>query len=248
VDRDERIDTLRGVALIAIYFVHIPWMMGALAWSRWGFSSAFELFVFLSGYVAGIACTKELQRNGMARCTKKIYRRVFQVYLGHIVLFLALITLPSLFSFNSDEVMQFFNLAPFFENPWIKTWHMLLLIYQPKFLDILPIYIIYLLVLPFLLVLIRYSFLIPLILTCILYTLSQFYEPIRDLPAWSFNPFSWQLFFVTGLLLSVRSDFSALINAWVKPLLIPAMALVLFAFLVSVLDFVKNRVGMEYMT
>ena len=57
MQRDLRIDTLRGLMLVIMMVTHIRWFAIPTAWTTYqpiGFVTAAEGFVFLSGLVAGI--------------------------------------------------------------------------------------------------------------------------------------------------------------------------------------------------
>ena len=52
-ERDHRIDFFRGLALIFIFWDHVPHNpLGQITLRNLGFSDAAEIFVFLAGYAA----------------------------------------------------------------------------------------------------------------------------------------------------------------------------------------------------
>jgi hypothetical protein len=56
-ERDHRIDFFRGLALIFIFWDHVPHNpLGQITLRNFGFSDAAEIFVFLAGYAAVLAC------------------------------------------------------------------------------------------------------------------------------------------------------------------------------------------------
>ena len=88
--RDIRLDLFRGLALWFIFVDHIP--TNVVSWftvRNYGFSDATEIFVFISGYTAVIAYARMMQREGWLRAAARIYRRVWQLYVAHILLFVA---------------------------------------------------------------------------------------------------------------------------------------------------------------
>lgn len=85
--RDPRIDFFRGLALIFIFWDHVPHNpLANITVQNFGFSDAAEIFVFLAGYAAVLAYGKILQREGYLFACLKILRRVWTLYVAHIFL------------------------------------------------------------------------------------------------------------------------------------------------------------------
>ena len=88
--RDIRLDLFRELALWFIFLDHIPTnIVSWLTVRNYGFSDATEIFVFISGYTAVIAYSRMMEREGWIRAAARIYRRVWQLYVAHILLFVA---------------------------------------------------------------------------------------------------------------------------------------------------------------
>src|SRR5262245_19770054 len=88
--RDIRLDLFRGLALGFIFVDHVPTnLVSWLTVRNYGFSDATEIFVFISGYTAVIAYARMMQREGWLRAAARVYRRVWQLYVAHILLFVA---------------------------------------------------------------------------------------------------------------------------------------------------------------
>ena len=88
--RDLRLDFFRGIANWWIFLDHIP--NNVINWAtprNYGFSDAADLFVFISGYTAVIAYSRMMEQEGWTRAAARIYRRVWQLYVAHILLFVA---------------------------------------------------------------------------------------------------------------------------------------------------------------
>ena len=88
--RDIRLDLFRGLALWFIFLDHIP--NNTVSWltvRNYGFSDATEIFVFISGHTAVIAYCRMTTQEGWPRAAARIYRRVWQLYVAHILLFVA---------------------------------------------------------------------------------------------------------------------------------------------------------------
>ena len=91
------IDFFRGWALIVIFINHIPsneWMLCTP--SRFGFSDAAEIFVFLSGYAAALSYGRNFKNAGLSLTSLAVVYRCVQLYICYLVLFLALATICAL--------------------------------------------------------------------------------------------------------------------------------------------------------
>ena len=85
--RDPRIDFFRGLALIFIFWDHVPHNpLGQITLRNVGFSDAAEVFVFLAGFAAVLAYGKIMQRDGYWMACLKILRRAWVLYVVHIFL------------------------------------------------------------------------------------------------------------------------------------------------------------------
>src|SRR5580658_4051672 len=92
--RDLRLDLFRGLALWFIFLDHVP--DNILSWltvRNYGFSDATEIFVYISGYTAVIAYGRMMAQQGWIKAAARIYRRVWQLYVAHILLFVAFVAL-----------------------------------------------------------------------------------------------------------------------------------------------------------
>src|ERR1700728_3415684 len=87
--RDLRLDFFRGLALFFIFIDHIP--DNVLSWFTlhdFAFCDAAEMFIFISGYTAALAYAPVFDREGVAMGIARIYRRVWQLYVAHLFLFM----------------------------------------------------------------------------------------------------------------------------------------------------------------
>ena len=149
--RDIRLDLFRGLALWFIFLDHIPTnIVSWLTVRNYGFSDATEIFVFISGYTAVIAYSRMMARDGWTRAAARIYRRVWQLYVAHILLFVAFSAQIAFVSIARDtpaliEEMQLLGLG---ENPYRAILEAALLKFRPVNLDVLPLYIVLLAAFP----------------------------------------------------------------------------------------------------
>ena len=241
--RDLRLDFFRGLSLFFIFIDHIPEnLLAYFTFHVFAFSDAAEVFIFISGFTAALVYGRSFAQNGGLFATAQIYRRVWQLYVAHIflfVIFTAEVSYTIMVVRNpmySDEM----GVGDFLEAPHLAIIRTLFLLFQPNFLDILPLYIVLLAGFPLVLLLLRRHALLPLVLSALLYmfTLSRGWAP-KTFPAghiWFFNPLAWQFVFVLGFVIA-REDagLGRLVRrhiVWVRvlalPILIYATGAVLF--------------------
>lgn len=211
--RDIRLDFFRGIAMFIILIAHVPgnWLTLWIP-ARFGFSDATEIFVFCSGMASAIAFGRVFRDEGNVMGTVRISYRVWQIYWAHICLFFAIATamvaLNSLFPDGRNYVGQL-NLHPFFKDTQTNLLGLLTLTYVPNYFDILPMYMVILVMLPGVVILAKvnkvlaFAAVIALWLGANLYDLNFPAEPWSE-RQWFFNPFGWQLIFFTGFALSAR--------------------------------------------
>ncbi|MGH8380993.1 OpgC family protein [Pseudomonas sp.] len=202
--RDPRIDFFRGLALIFIFWDHIPHNpLGQITLRNIGFSDAAEVFVFLAGYAAVLAYGKVLQRDGYLIACVKILRRTWVLYVVHI--FLLAMLMGIVFYANSHvqtrDLVEEMGLTHFITNPQQALTDELLLRFKPNLMDPLPLYIVLLaglaIVLPLLMrhtwAVVGVSMAVYLLAPRLGWNLANFSDGV-----WYFNPVTWQFLFVLG--------------------------------------------------
>src|SRR4051812_32958083 len=149
--RDLRLDLFRGIALWLIFLDHIP--SNLVAWGtlrNYGFSDATEIFVFVSGYTAAFVYGKEMRERGFIIAGARILRRTWQIYVAHIFLFAIYMAEISYVatSFENPLYAEEMNILDFLKQPDVTIIQALLLKFKPANMDVLPLYIILLLLFP----------------------------------------------------------------------------------------------------
>lgn len=241
-DRDHRIDFYRGLALIFIFWDHIPQNpLASFTLRNFGFSDAAEVFVFLAGYAAVLAYGKIALRDGYLVATVRILRRAWVLYVVHI--FLLAVLMGIIFVANNHvetrDMIQEMNLTYFISNPQQAMVDELLLRFKPNLMDPLPLYIVLLLGLPIVLPLLIKRPAQAIGLSLVLYLAVQWLGwniPAHDNGLWYFNPLAWQMLFVLGgatALHSARAPVAAARPLGRQPLFLACAALVTFSALVA---------------
>lgn len=145
------LDALRGLLLLLMAITHLPTRLSAYGNQPGGFVSAAEGFVFLSAFVAGSLYAPQLLRHGAAHVRERLWRRAFKLYGYHLALLLVAFTIAAGFAAISGRPALRNMLAFYFDAPGIAIVSGSLLLYQPPLLDILPMYIVFLALTPWLL-------------------------------------------------------------------------------------------------
>jgi hypothetical protein len=257
--RDLRLDFFRGLAMFIILIAHTPGNMLTL-WipARWGFSDATEIFGFCSGMASAIAFGGAFVRMGWLLGTARVLFRVWQVYWAHVGLFFATLAL-SVYLTDLDVTGRNYwgqlNLWPMFvesdqwANPDILL-NFMTLRYVPNYFDILPMYMIVLVMMPLVMALARIN--LWLVAGCVagIWLLAQKAwltqlglgawhlefpaEPWTE-RSWFFNPFGWQLIFFSGF---------AFMRGWLpRPPVTPS--LILLAALVVLVNVPLSNIGVR---
>jgi hypothetical protein len=237
--RDLRLDLFRGLALWLIFLDHIP--SNVVSWltiRNYGFSDATEIFIFISGYTAAFVYGRAMDERGFIISGARILRRAWQIYIAHIFLFAIYMAEISYVatSFENPLYAEEMNILDFMKQPDQTIVQALLLKFKPVNMDVLPLYIILLLLFPMTLWLLRRAPTVALGASAALYVLAWKFN--WNLPAypegvWYFNPFAWQLLFVFGAwcALGGAARLGPVLNSRVTVAI--AIGYLLFAFVIT---------------
>jgi hypothetical protein len=237
--RDLRLDLFRGIALWLIFLDHVPG--NVVSWvtiRNYGFSDATEIFIFISGYTAAFVYGKAMRERGFFIAGARILRRAWQIYVAHVFLFAIYMAEISYVatSFENPLYAEEMNILDFLKQPDVTIIQAMLLKFKPANMDVLPLYIMLLLLFPFVLWLLERRPTLALGASAALYVAAVRLD--WNLPAypegtWFFNPFAWQLLFVFGAWCAVggAERLGPLIRSPVTTGL--AVAYLVFAFLIA---------------
>jgi hypothetical protein len=212
--RDHRIDALRGLSLLMIFTNHLGYLGGNQV-LRNGSLAALTLcdcanvFVFVSGLMAGHVYGRRLDAWGARVVRRRVFARAFQLYRWHLgTLAVALALVVVLHSAGMDPLPRS-RLAPLFARPLAGLSAVVTMAYAPYAFDVLRLYILFLLVLPFWLPLLERRPRLALGLSVAAYLVPQIWPgvAIPDWPGgrvWYFNPLAWQLQFFLGAAIARR--------------------------------------------
>ena len=204
--RIRALDSIRGLLLLQMTLDHFGRPISQYLYQCFGFFSAAEGFFFLSGFVGILAAASKGQKDPRQKWMRL---RAFKTWRYHIVTLVALCIAAR---FVLPQVA--YNFDTLYSHPVQGSLWSALLVYTPEWLDVLPLYVVFLLV---------GSFVFPLFLkankkrtllllwfpSLALWVAAQF--GLRDacnsiFPRWIhhgfFDPFGWQFVYFSGAAMS----------------------------------------------
>jgi len=241
------LDAIRGLMLVWITLTHLPTAASTYVNQPFGFMSAAEGFIFLSALFTGRIYFRMAEHDGYHAMTWKLWMRTVRLYGYHALLlaFMFLVAVPIASRGNRPGLH---NLLDFYFMVGAKQsiTEAALLIYRPPLLDILPMYIIFLVFTSAALLLSRRIGWKPILASAfVVWLVAQFgfraaehnfvmrfiptRIPLNEMG--SFDLWAWQFLWIAGIWFGVRWGQGNLpIEAWVKRAVIPAAVVVAILF------------------
>ncbi|GGH23681.1 membrane protein [Alsobacter metallidurans] len=204
-DRFLAIDALRGLALVTIFINHVPGtIFERLTHKNFGLSDSAEIFVLLAGVGAALAYLRPFRAGDAARQIFRMVVRAVQIYAAHLVVLVVCgaIVAAAALSYHDPRILEAMNFETVASSPTESLLGIATLGLQPSYLNILPLYVVLLLMAPALIALVAHKPRLALLFSAGVYLAAQFGAVPPSYPqenAWFFNPFAWQLLFVIGL-------------------------------------------------
>ncbi|ATO57901.1 OpgC family protein [Bartonella sp. 1-1C] len=204
--RDTRIDVCRSLALLTIFINHIPGTFYEhLTHKNFGFSDSAEIFVLLSGVSLGLSFHARWYKLPFSSLISKLWRKAFRLYKAY--LFTTFVTLGLFWGafslWHLEKFTSMNNVGLFFTEPFLAFLSILSFGHQLGYNNILSLYVVFMILAPFMLylscqhkgLLLFTSF--TLYVLCGLYRIAPPSYPLQG--QWFLNPLSWQFLFVIGL-------------------------------------------------
>lgn len=139
IERDNRIDSVRGIMLAIMTLDHLNGDISRYTQQPFGFVSAAAGFILLSGFVYAITTKNFASLLDNLRGTAR--ERALRIYLYHVTTLLILCTVATFIPLYSNYWKGVFLISD--KNILHSLIDGLLLINQPQYCDILPMYIIF---------------------------------------------------------------------------------------------------------
>jgi hypothetical protein len=151
MNRKLELDALRGLLLVLMTLTHLPTRLSVYSSQVFGFVSAAEGFVFLSAFLTGAIYARKLAGGQHRAVRSTLLLRARRLYLWHLGLLLFAFTVIAAIGVYGERPALYNLLDFYFAQPAVALWAAPLLVYQPPLLDILPMYIVFVIATPWLL-------------------------------------------------------------------------------------------------
>jgi hypothetical protein len=236
------VDFWRGFALITIFIDHVP----GLIYSRYtpinfSIADSADLFVFLAGW------SIRLMAQGRGMSTRdlmlRLLARALELYAAQVLITMLAIAMlaGAAIELSNPLLLEWHNAAAVFNDPVPTHIGLAALTHQLGYFDILPLYVVLMLMAPIFALIDRTipNWLLPLsfafYLIVLIFRLQLPTWPVEG--TWFFNPLAWQMLLVLGF---VMARDNAGIGLWVRRhigvLRLIALPIVVFGTLLVVFD------------
>jgi hypothetical protein len=218
--RRPELDALRGLFLVWMTLTHLPTRMSELVNTPFGFVTSADGFVLLSAMLVSQIYLRRAAGDP-ERLRASLWKRAFRLYQYHLFMLTVAFTVVAAIAVRHHRI-ALTNLLDFYlAHPVVAIIGSLLLIYCPPLLDILPMYVLFLLLTPFVLYLaLRRGWTRIVLSSFTIWVLAQFglrvlvhgitvkltHLPIPLQQTGAFDLFSWQWLWVAGLWIGARAD------------------------------------------
>lgn len=220
IKRATDIDAVRGFMLAWMTLTHLPTALTPWINQPFGYVSASEGFIVLSALFTGLIYYRLLARRGPEKMTSRLLVRTLRLYGWHVLLLLFVFLVVARYAVGA-QAPGLRNLLDFYfaAGAAHAFADALLLVYRPPLLDIIPLYIIFLFLSPWIILAARRipwkyilsgSFALWLLAQFGLREISYAFLarhfglgiPLNEMGA--FNLWAWQLVWVVGMWCGVR--------------------------------------------
>jgi len=203
------VDFWRGYALIAIFINHIPGVFySKLTHTNFSLSDSADLFVFLAGWSVRLLAGSGPRRQPTWYLVLRLGGRAMTLYAAQIMITMIAIGLLAATAILRDNplLLEWHNAAAVFHDPVPTHVGLVLVTHHLGYFDILPLYVVLMLMAPGFAVIDRFlpNWVLPVSLALYLAVLAARFNlptwPVEG--TWFFNPLAWQLVFVLGFVLA----------------------------------------------
>jgi hypothetical protein len=219
VQRRPELDALRGLFLVWMTLTHLPTRLSDMVNQPFGFITSAEGFVFLSAMLVAILYTNQITEDG-EQVRAKLWKRALMIYGYHLIMLAVVFTVVAAFAAHTHRA-AIYNLLNFYlAHPMTAIVGSLLLIYTPPLLDILPMYVTFLIGTPYILIFAaRRGWSLILAASGLIWLMAQFglrtwmhnqvvratglHIPLQETGA--FNLFAWQAIWISALWLGSKT-------------------------------------------
>src|SRR6266403_3183460 len=244
--RQPELDALRGLMLTLMTLAHLPTQAQVITNQQLGFVTEAEGFIFLSAFLTGRIFGHVASESGLSAVVKRLWTRALRLYGYHLFLLGIAFTVVATVALHTRRPSLQGLLDFYLANPIHAVGSAVLLVYCPPLLDILPMYIIFLLATPIALYVgSRWSWKLVLIPSGFIWVLAQFglrtaiYSrlvhsaglqiPLNEMGA--FDLLAWQFLWAVGLWIGAGRPGGIFKVLTSKMVVIPALLAAVLVFL-----------------
>jgi hypothetical protein len=203
------VDFWRGYALIAIFINHIPgFFYGRFTHANFSLSDSADLFVFLAGWSLRLMVGQGERQQPTWYVVLRVGGRAMTLYAAQIMITMIAVAMLAAAAVVQQNplLLEWHNAAAVFYDPVPAHIGLALITHQLGYFDILPLYVVLMLMAPIFVVIDRYApnWVLPVSVALYLAVLvTQFNLPTWPVEGeWFFNPLAWQLVFILGFVLA----------------------------------------------
>lgn len=206
------IDFWRGLALVFIFVNHIPGIYySRFTHAGYSLSDSADLFVFLAGWALRLLVGTPAQQQSTGYLVLRLGGRAVTIYAAQILITMIALAMLAGGAILLDNplLLEWHNAAAVFHDPVTTHVGLVLVTHQLGYFDILPLYVVLMLMAPGIAIIDRYAPHLLLPISLLIYGVTLAFQisvptwPVEG--QWFFNPLAWQLLFVLGFVLA-RDD------------------------------------------
>jgi hypothetical protein len=235
------VDFWRGLALVFIFLNHIPGIYYArFTHANYSLSDSADLFVFLAGW----AMRYLVGGHGLSAwyLVLRLGGRALTLYAAQIMITMIAIAMLAGVAIWRDNplLLEWHNAAAVFHDPVPTHVGLALLTHQLGYFDILPLYVVLMVMAPGFALIDRYAPNLVLPVSLLIYGVTLGFQiAVPTWPVdgqWFFNPLAWQLVFVLGFVMAREDGVGGFARRHIVPIRLLALPIVLAGVVVVPFD------------
>src|SRR5581483_2950887 len=237
------VDFWRGFALITIFIDHVPGLVYSdYTLVNYSFADAADLFVFLAGWSLRLMADGGKQPMPTRLVMLRLFGRALELYAAQVLITMVAIAMlaESAIALANPLLLEWHNAAAVFNDPVPTHIGLAILTHQLGYFDILPLYVVLMLMAPFFALIDRLAPSLVLPVSLGIYCVALGFQitlptwPVSG--TWFFNPLAWQLIFVLGFLLAKDAGLGAFARRHILGLRIVGLPIIVMAALATIFD------------
>src|SRR5689334_10160553 len=241
--QDNAIDFWRGLALIFIFLNHIPGIYySRFTHANYSLSDSADLFVFLAGWALRYVVGRPGRQQSGGYLVLRLFGRALTLYAAQIMITMIAIAMLAGVALWADNplLLEWHNAAAVFHDPVPTHVGLALITHQLGYFDILPLYVVLMLMAPAFALLDRFAPALVLPVSLVIYALVLGFQ--INLPTWPvegewfFNPLAWQLVFILGFTLAREDGVGGFARRHLFAVRLAALPILVFGLFVVLWD------------